>query len=45
MGYSPKNYPFSFQNKNKKHKIIIARRLIFWQKQAGRISNVEKIKL
>jgi hypothetical protein len=40
LGYSL-NLLFFFQ-KNKK---IIARRLAFWQKQAGRITNIEKINL
>jgi hypothetical protein len=38
----PQIHFLSFQ---KKKIIIIARRLAFWQKQAGRILNVEKIKL
>jgi hypothetical protein len=33
-------YLLSFQNK-KDQKIIIARKLAFWQKQVGKISNVE----
>jgi hypothetical protein len=30
---------------SKKKKKLIARRLAFWQKQAGRITNIEKINL
>jgi len=30
---------------SKKKKKIIARRLAFWQKQAGRITNIEKINM
>jgi hypothetical protein len=41
LSYAPNSFSFF----PKKKKIIIARRLAFWQKQAGRILNVEKIKL
>jgi len=43
LGYSL-NSPIVLPKKNKNKKII-ARRLAFWQKQAGRITNIEKINL